>query len=423
VGKQLGVASVLEGTVRKDGSSVRVAVRLVSAEDGRVLWASASYDRALADIFTLQDEIARSVAAGLRVKLNGEGEQRLARRFTGDVEAYQLYLIGKHHLSKRTEDGFKRGIEYFQQAIAKDPNYALAYAGLADCHALLSPYGKRAPKEGHLKAKAAAAKALEIDDQLAEAHTSLANITWLYEWDWPGAEKGFKRAIELNPNYPTSHQWYSAYLSAMGRHEEAIQEARRALELDPLSLPIIRDLARCFYHARQFDEAITQYLKTIELEPNYYRLNSWLDMAYEQKGLYDRAFEVRLKAMTVLGFNPETIEARKKAYAERGWKGYWRKELELTEEWALQSRGYVSPYGMARIFARLGEKDRVLGWLEKAYTERSDHLVLLKVDPLFDDLRSDPRFIDLLRRVGFTSLPGYKGDRSHRALQIQNRGR
>lgn len=182
-----------------------------------------------------------------------------------------------------------------------------------------------------------------------------------------------------------------------------VRQAKRALEIDPLSLPIIRDFARCFYHARRYDEAITQYMKTLELEPKHYRLNSWLDMAYEQKGLYDQAFEVRLKAMTVIGFDPETIEARKKAYAVSGWKGYWRKELELTEEWARQEGGYVTPYSLARMCARLGDKNRALGWLEKAYSERSDHLVLLKVDPIFDELRADPRFLDLLRRVGFTS--------------------
>lgn len=403
VGKQLGVASVLEGTVRKEGTSVRVAVRLVSAEDGGVLWASPSYDRALADIFTLQDEIARSVAAGLRVKLTGDGEQRLARRHTADVEAYQLYLIGKHHLNKRTAAGFQRGIEYFEQAVARDPNYALAYSGLADCHALLSPHGIQMAKDGHLKAKAAAAKALEIDDRLAEAHTSLANIIFLYEWDWLKAEKQFKQAIELNPNHPTSHQWYSTYLSSMGRHEEAIREGKRALELDPLSLPIIRDLARCFYHARRYDETITQYLKTFELEPKHHRLNSWLELAYEQKGLYDQAFDLRLKAMNVIGFTPESIKAREKAYAKSGWLGAWRKELELSEDWVRQNQSYVNPYYRARIYQRLGEKERALEWLEKAYGERSDHLVLLKVDPIFDELRTDPRFADLLRRIGFTS--------------------
>lgn len=402
IGRDLGVRAVLISRLEQRGSDIGISVELVDARDNRELWGE-RYNRKLSDILQVQSEISRAVSDKLRPRLTRSDQKRVDKRYTENADAYQAYLKGRYWWNKRTEVGFRKGIEYFNQAIALDSNYALAYTGLADCHALLSPNALPTSNGDYFKAKAAAIKALEIDDQLAEAHTSLAHITWVYDWDWATAEKSFRRAIELNPNYPTAHQWYAVYLSSMGRHEEAIREAKRALELDPLSLSVIRDVSRCFYHARQYDEAIRQYMKLFELEPNHYRLNSWLDMAYEQKGLYDQAIELRLKAMTVIGVKPETIAALKKAYAESGWQGYWRKELEFSEDRIRRKERYVDiAYYMARAFARLGEKDRALHLLEKAYDEHSDHLVLLKVDPTFDSLRSDPRFIDLLRRVGFT---------------------
>ena len=244
-------------------------------------------------------------------------------------------------------------------------------------------------------------KALEIDDQLAEARASLANITWLYEWDWPAAEREFKRAIELQPNYPTAHQWYSAYLSAMGRHDEAITEAKRAYNLDSLSVPIIRDLARAYYHARQYDQAIATYKKVLELDPRHYRYNSWLELAYVQLGSYDQATEVYLKAMDIIGADPKEKDALERAYREKGWEGYCRKRLDLMKQHGM--RFPIIPYNMARAHALLGERNQALDWLDKAFLEHSDHLVLLRVDPIFDPLRGEPRFAALLRRVRFES--------------------
>jgi tetratricopeptide (TPR) repeat protein len=251
------------------------------------------------------------------------------------------------------------------------------------------------------RAKDAVGRALAIDDTLAEAHTSLAHLTWLHEWDWAGGEREFKRAIGLNPNYPTAHQQYAVYLSSMARHQEAIAAIKRAQELDPLSSTIGSDVARTFYFARQYDQAIEQCLKALETDPSFYRISDWLEMAYERKGLYDQALEARLTAMTMRGARPETVAALKEAYAASGWKGYWQKQLELLKEEA-QKRD-VSPYVMARIYARLDEHGQALEWLQKAYDKHSSYLVLLKVDPLFDGLRPEPRFTDLLRRVGFTS--------------------
>ena len=400
IGRELGVRSVLVSRLELRGNEIRINVELVDAQDNRVLWAG-RYDRKLSEILQVQSEISGAVSDKLRPLSTGADRKRFDKRYTENADAYQAYLKGRYWWNKRTEQGFKKGIEYFNQAIALDSNYALAYSGLADCYALLSPSALPTSNGIYFTAKAAAAKALEIDDQLAEAHTSLAHITWLYEWDWATAEKSFRRAIELNPNYATAHQWYAVYLSAMGRHEEALREVKRALELDPVSLPIIRDVSRCFYHARRYDEAISQYMKLFELEPNHHRLNSWLEMSYEQKGFFDQAIELRLKAMTVIGVKPERIAALKKAYAESGWQGYWRKEVEFSEGRIRTKERYVDiSYNMARAYARLGENDRALHLLEKAFDEHSDHLVLLKVDPIFDRLRSDPRLIDLLRRVG-----------------------
>src|SRR5262249_10350201 len=277
-------------------------------------------------------------------------------------------------------------------------NYALAYSGLADCHLSMTTYGMSPTEEGFSKTKEAAKKALAIDDTLAEAHTSLAHLTWLHEWDWDAGERRFKRAIELNPNYPTAHQWYATYLSSMARHDEAIAEITRAQELDPLSITIGLDVARTFYFARDYNRAIEQCLRALEMDPSFYRIGDWLEMAYERKGVYDKALAANLKALEVRGARPEKMAALKEAYAASGWKGYLRKQLELMK--AEAGDRPLSTYAMARIHARLGDNDQALEWLQKAYDKHSDYLVLLKVDPLFDQLRTDPRFTKLMRDIG-----------------------
>jgi TolB-like protein/Tfp pilus assembly protein PilF len=396
VGKQLCVAAVLEGSVLRDENSVRVAVRLVSTGDGRVLWASDSYERNLSDILDLQDEIARQVAAGMRFKLDGENTQQLTRRYTEDVEAYQLYLRGRFFWNKRTPEGLRKGIEHFEQAIKLDPNYALAYAGLADSYALLGLYSgglqpKLQPKDYFPQAKAAAQKALELDDTLAEAHTSLAYARYYYDWDWAGAEAEFKRAIALNPNYATAHQWYGEYLFYMQRFDESLAQINRAHELDPFSLVINYELASPYFYMRRYDQAIKKYREAMEMDPHFPLASYYLAVCYEQKGMFDEAINTfgneKGSASTTLGH----------IYAVSG------RRREAQNILHVLMKAPKSPYLIARVYAGLDDKDQAFAWLEKAYEDRDERLVMLKVDQLLDSLRPDPRFQDLLRRVGLAT--------------------
>jgi TolB-like protein/DNA-binding winged helix-turn-helix (wHTH) protein len=396
-GRDLGVEAVLDGRIQKAGERIRVTVQLVRVSDGAPIWA-AKFEENFTNIFRMQDSLSERVARELSPELTGEERALLTRRHTENPEAYEAYTKGRYWWNKRSGPAFRKATDYFNQAIALDGNYALAYAGLADCYTLLSPNSVVPPKDSYPKAKEAAKKALELDDQLSEAHTSLAHARWFYDWDRAGAEHEFNRAIELNPNYPTAHQWYSVYLTGMQRHDEAIAHARRAQELDPVSVPISEDVAAAYYYARQYDQAIVAGLKTLELNPNYYRLNDWLTLAYEQKGLYDQAIERRLMAMTLIKVEPAEIEAGRNAYRQTGWRGYWGKEVKASEERA--KRTYVLPYNLARIYARLGDKEHAFMWLEEAFKEHSDHLLFIKVEPIFDGLRAEPRFADMLRRVG-----------------------
>src|SRR5437588_4610223 len=287
-GHELGVRAVLTGRVTQRGDSLIVSAELVDVRDNKELW-GVQYDRKLTDLVALQNEITRNVSRKLRARLSGADEQKLAKNYTENVEAYQLYLKGRFYWNKQTEEGFRKGIDYFNQAIRDDPNYALAYAGMSDCYALLSDFGFVPPGEGFPKAKEAATRALAIDEKLAEAHTSLGLVKRDYDWDWSGDEQEFKRAIELNPNYPTAHQWYAVYLSASGRHQEAIAEIKRALELDPLS-PLVNSVtARVLYLARRYDEAIEQSRKTIEMDPRFATAYQNLGQSYEQKGMHAEA--------------------------------------------------------------------------------------------------------------------------------------
>ena len=397
--RELEVEAVLIGQVAQRGDEITISLQLIDVRENRQLWGE-RYQRKFADILKTQKEIARKVSENLRLRLSSADERQLAKHYTDNFEAYRAYLIGRDFWNKRSRKDFEKAIDYFNQAIAIDPNYALAYSGLADCYLAMTTYGVITPSEGFSKAKDAAKKALAIDDTLAEAHTSLAHLTWLHEWDWAGGERGFERAIKLNPRYETAYQWYANYLSAMGRHKEAIAAIKRAQELDPISSIIGLDAARTFYFARQYDQAIEQCLKVLEMDPGFYRIGDWLALAYEQQGLYDKALAAHLKGMTARGARPETMAVLKKAYTASGWKGFWRKQLELTQE--EDRERYVSPYFIARIYARLGERDQALEWLQKAYDRHSDYLVVLKVEPQFDLLRSDPRFQDLMRRVGLS---------------------
>jgi TolB-like protein/Tfp pilus assembly protein PilF len=402
IAKKLGVANILEGSVQKAGEQVRVNVQLIHAQSDSHLWAE-TYDRRLTDIFQVESEIAKRIADTLEAKLTGDEQHALSSRPTENPEAHQFYLKGRFYWNKRTDEGVRKGIEYFQQAIEKDPTYALAYTGIADCYSLEGLHidvGSLSPSEAIPKAKAAAMKALEMDDTLAEAHTSLAFIRLNYDWDFPGAEREFKQGIELNQNSANAHHWYSHYFMAMGRIEESLAESKRALELDPLGLIMNTHLGWHYMNAHQYDLAIDQFRKTLEMDANYGLAHWYLGLAYEQKAMYAEAAAELRKAKDLLKENVAVAADMGHNYAVSGKRDEAQKVVdELTE---LSKLRYVSSYHIALIYTGLGEKDRAFEWLENAYKERSDLLVYLKVDPRLDSLRSDPRFQDLLRRVGLT---------------------
>jgi len=405
VGKQLEVAAVLEGSVRKSADSVRVAVRLVSVADGRVLWASDTHERQLGDVFALQDEIARSVVSGLRVKLSDKGAQQLARRYTDNVEAYQLYLKGQYVWHKITFEDLQKSIDYYHQALDKDPNYALAYAGIADSYVVLGNVFLP-PNEAFTKAMTNAKTALELDETLAQAHQAMAASRMFYLWDWTGAESDLKRAIELNPSHAGAHDLYSYYLIAMGRLDEAKAETKRAQELDPLSLLIGTHVGVALYFNREYDRAIDQLRQTIDLDPHFPIAHSWLIQAYLQKGMYAEAIrEAQAEREDFANSQQhQAIAALGYAYAVAGQRREAQRALaELSEA---SKQRYVSPLLIALIHAGLGDRDQAFVWLEKAYEDHSFLLIFLKVEPRFDTLRSDPRFTELERRVGLTPSAG-----------------
>jgi TolB-like protein/Tfp pilus assembly protein PilF/predicted Ser/Thr protein kinase len=395
VGHELHVAAVLSGRLQQRGDTLVVQAELVDVDKGTQLWGE-HYNRKLADVLAVQEDISREISEKLRLRLTGEEKKRLTKRYTANGEAYQEYLKGRYYWNKRTEEGYQKGIEQFQQAIDKDPNYALAYTGLADCYSLLGRFGGLPPKEAFSKAKAEARKALEIDDQLAEAHNSLARVIW-NDWDWSSAEREFKRAEELNPNYATGHHWYAYFLSDMGRQDEAIAEIKRAQELDPLSLVINLDVGIVFYFARRYDQAIEQYRRALEMDPNFYRTYLYSGQAHVQKGRYEEAIAEMNKARQ-LDDNQWVLGELGYAYAVAGKRGEAQKALDQLK--GLSKRRYIDPYYVALIHAGLGEKDQAFAWLDKAYKERSTRLTSLIVDAELDSLRSDPRFAELVRKVG-----------------------
>jgi serine/threonine-protein kinase len=394
IGSELGVRAVLMGRVLQRGDTLTIQVDLVDTRDGSQLWGE-QYTRKLSDILVMQQNISREVSEKLRIKLSGAQKEQLAKRYTESTEAYELYLRGRYQWNRRTPDGLMKGIEYFQQAISADPNYALAYAGLADSYNVLSTNAVRPPKEAFPKAKDAAEKALAIDDTLAEAHSALAFIKTVYDWDWPGAEREFKRALELNPNYSNAHYFYAfAHLLSMGRMGEADAEIKRALALDPFSLIINTNLGRTYHLARQYDKAIEQYRKTLEMDPNFPRAHERLQEAFEQKGMYQEAIADLERV------NPESGARLRSAYEKSGVQGYWQMRIEFDKE---SKQTYVAPYFTAVKYAALGDREQAFEWLEKAYQERDTWLVHLKVDPMLDSLRSDPRYANLLARMNLAA--------------------
>ena len=398
VGRELGVRAVLTGRLVQRGDTLSIQTDLVDVTEQSTLWGE-QYNRKLADLLAVQEEISREISSKLRIKLSGEERKQLAKRYTENTEAYQLYLKGRYYWNKRTAEDLKKGVDYFRQAIDMDPNYALAYAGLADTYNVLPIWTPIETKEAYPKAKWAALKALEIDDTLAEAHISLAYALFRYDWDWPGAEREFKRGIELKSNYATAHQWYSFYLSAMGRVEEAIVEIKRAQDLEPLSLFINSDVGSALYRAGQHDQAIAQLRKTIELDPTFGYAHYNLGVVYEKKGMYDAAIDEMRKAVELSKTAPDLILASLgHSYAVAGKRAEALDVLDQMKEKA--KREHVSAYFVALIYTGLRDEAQAFVWFDKACQDREYFMPRLNDDLRLDSIRSDPRFADLMRCVG-----------------------
>jgi TolB-like protein/Flp pilus assembly protein TadD len=398
-GRELGARAVLVGRVLQLGDMLVVKVELIDIARESQLWGE-QYRRKLTDIFELQEEISQEISAKLRLRLSGEEKKRLVKRYTENPAAYDLYLKGRYYTNKRTGEWIKKGIECFQQATDLDPNYALAYAGMADAYAFLaSSTGGLPPVECYPKAKAAAMKALEIDDSLAEAHTSLGFAHLLYDWDFAQAERAFKRAIKLNPAYANAHDGYGFYLKATGQNEAAIRECQRARKLDPLSLFATVSLGWAYYFARRYDRAVELGRSALEMDPRFDFAHWIVGLALAQEGRADEAVAALNQAVLVTGGAITFMAYLGYAYGMAGMRAEAQMVIEDLKEQAKQR--YIPSYYFAIIYLGLGEPDQVFAWLERAFEERSGFLAYLKVEPMLDPLRDDPRFSGLLHRIGF----------------------
>jgi len=394
VGQALGVRAVLKGHVMQRGDDLEISAELVDARDDSHIWGE-QYSRKAADIFALQGDLAKDMTSMLRMRLTGADEKRMAKSYTVNPEAYQDFLKGRYWLGKRTEETLNKGIEYFQQAIDKDPAHFLAYAGLADSYSMLANFGFVPPNKAYPKAKEAALKALETDDSVAEAHTSLGFIKMAYDWDWTGGEREFQRAIELNPNSVTAHQLYGLALAVEGRFEESINELKRALELDPLSPSINSALGTGFLCAQQYDQAIEQEQKALDLDANFLPAHLFLGWSYVQKSIYKEGIAATEKAVAISPNSTLALSGLGYAYARSGRRADAQKMLDQLDE--ISKQKYVPAMYRAWTYVGLGEKDKAFEWLEKSYEDRS--ILTIKAYGVLTPLRSDPRFADLLRRM------------------------
>jgi len=398
VAKELGVEALVTGRVMQRGDEISVSAELVDAREDKQLWGE-QYGRKLADIVSIQQEIATAVSGNLRMQLTSEEKTRLAKSPATNPEAYQLYLKGRYQANQGTAAGLKNGIEYFQQAIDKDPSYAPAYAGLADAYGGLSGLIYQPPSETLPKAKAAAMKAVELDETLAEAHAALAMVDWFYDWNWPSAEREFKRAIELNPNSAGSRSRYLVGLISRARVDESIVEGERAQELDPL---VPTELPYAYLVARRYDESISRYQKTLDLYPDIAYKRAEMAWAYAMKGMYAKAIgeydKIPESAKAVAAENQLVASGLGWVYAVSGRRA---EALKIAKEFKdLSTHAYVDFYQFAAIYAGLGDKDETFRLLEKAYEEHSSNMPFLAVDPFWYEMRSDPRYANLLRRMG-----------------------
>lgn len=397
-GRHLKVDAVLEGTIQQMDGRLRINARLLRTINGEQLWAE-TFDAKVTNIFELEDRISEQTARALMFKLTTDNDQRLTKHYTKNAEAYDAYLKGRYFWNKRTEEGFKQAIEYFDLAVAKDPKYALAYSGLADCYILLGIWGALPPNEAMPKAKEAAMKSLQIDDDLAQGHVSMAFVKWVYDWDWAKADREFQRAIELQPNYATAHHWYSYYLAGMGRFEEAVAQIKKAQELEgELSFSIMTDIGEIYCWAKQYDKAAAQLQEVIQIDPGFAMARNTLGIVYLKKGQLNEAI-AELEAARNLDNSPRMMSSLGYAYGVAGRREKARKMIDELRE--MSKHRYVSAFAIALVYEGLGEDEEAFEWLEKAYHERSDTMAVLNVYPLLENLRKKQRYLRIQQLVGF----------------------
>jgi TolB-like protein/Flp pilus assembly protein TadD len=398
VARQLNVRTILMGSLSGGGSDLSLTLELVDGADGHRIWQE-TYAGQMSALVALRLQISDAVSRQLGLQ-SGDRKRRNAQ--TNDSEAYQLYLRGRYVWNKRTEEGFKQGLEYFTQALARDPNYALAYTGLADCYNLLGIWGALPPHEVMPKVKEAALKAIGIDDSLAEAHTSLAFVQWVYDWDLPGAEAEFTRALDLDPNYATAHDWYAYYLASLDRFDEALTHITRAQQIEPVSLSINTDVGEIYYWAGQHDRAIASLKSVLQVEPNFAMARNILGLTYLETGRLDEAI-AELEAANRLATGPRMLSTLAYGYGMAGAPAKARSAIESLRR--LSKERYTSAFALGIAYAGLGDRDRAITQLEQAFAERSDSMVILRVYPVLDSLHGDARFQDLVRRIGFPGSP------------------
>ena len=397
IAAELGVQYVLEGSVRKSGSDLRITTQLIDAGQDVYLWAD-NYRGTIEQIFDIQENVAARIVKALKMRLTPDEKRNLKRRATANTEAYQLYLKGRFFWNKRSTDGLLKAIQYFEEAIEQDPLYAPAWAGIADTYNLLGEYGTTSRKETYARARSAVQKALELDDRLAEAHTSLAFLIMLNEWDWSNSEKEFKRAISLNPNYPTAHHWYAQWLMFRGRIDEALQEASKAVELDPFSAAILKDKGLTLYYARDCDSAIEYARKTLELDQSFAPAHRLLSLSYLGKKMFAEAIDANERWMAMAGNEIEATIGLAQIYAAAGRRVEALVLVARLSPEQLSAGNFMR--GLAVVHAALGDNDTAFAWLDKCYDARAEALCTLRIDPKIDGLRADPRFAALLKKVG-----------------------
>lgn len=393
-GQEVQAEAVLDGSIQKVGERVRVTVRLINVRSGEPVW-SEQFDENFTDIFKVQDSIAERITTALTLQLSGQEKAQLAKHLTDNPEAYQLYLRAQLLWHGRRQNWIEQSLAHYQQALEKDPNFALAHIGVADCYIMLSGHRKISMPEAETKARPNIMKALEIDHSLALAHNALAELKYQYEYDWSGAEKEFKKALELNPNVAWIRQAYGWFLMSAGRFDEATAEMEKARELDPSSLTINAGRGRLFYYSRQYDQAIQQFQNIIAVEPNDGSAYVALAAIYEQQRRYPEAVDAYLKSFEM---PPELSEELRKTFRDLGWQGFLRKRLETLE--AGDRAGHAEPYEFANLYVQLGRKDEAFAWFEKTFAERDPVTLQFKIEPAYESLRNDPRYAQLLRKIG-----------------------